>query len=205
MTHPTRTASQTPTPETRAATWDLTARVLTSMGFVAAAIFTINALKRAGVVPPIPLVQLVAPLGQLFAIALVIGLALLARAAHRRFTLIATVLLACSLAAMTGIEFVLNFVLPYLDRAAIGTLLAGPLGIALPAASFLFLGASIVAAVAWWRGGRVPRGAAVLFALSATAIALRFALPEWVLPVAVAGVAVFALWTALWALRANRT
>lgn len=185
------------------AAWDLTARILTSMGFAAAVIFTVNALKRAGVVPAIPPVQLLAPLGQLFAIALVIGLALLARPAHRRFTLVATVLLVCSLAGMTGIEFVLNFVLPYLDPPAIGALLGGPLGLAFPLASFFFLAAAIVAAIAWWRGGRVPRGAAVLFALSAAPIALRFALPDWAVPVGVAGIAVFALWAAIWAARAK--
>jgi len=52
-------------------------KIFAFAGFVSAAILLINAAKRAGIIPTSPFTQLAAPLAQVTAIALVIGIYLL--------------------------------------------------------------------------------------------------------------------------------
>lgn len=180
---------------------DLTPRLLAAAGFVTAAVLVLNALKRAGLLETSTPLQLLAPVAQLFAVAFVIGVALLARPATRRLMTLAAVLSATSFAAVTGVEFVLNLVFPYVDAATVDALRAGPLGPALLGASVLFLVGAVVFAIAVLRDGQAPRIPTVLYAVSAAPVAFRFLLSDAVLPVALAGLVVSITWLAVWAVR----
>ena len=176
-------------------------KVFAFAGFLSAAILVVNAAKRAGVIPTSPFTQLAAPIAQLAAIGLVIGIYLLV---SRKAGVLATsgaLLSVVSLAGLVGVEFVLNLVFPYVDRGVIAVLRAGPLGVALTAVSILFLLGTVVLMLALWRTSSVPKGAVVLYAACAIPIALRTVFPETVLQLGLVGLAVAITWLAFWMLR----
>lgn len=164
---------------------------------LSAAILVVNAAKRAGVIPTSPFTQLAAPLAQLAAIGLVIGLYLVISRKAGALGLSGAVLSVTSLAGLVGVEFVLNLVIP----GVITALRAGPLGIALTVVSVLFLLGTIVFMSALWRTSAVPKAALVLYTASAIPIALRTVFPETVLQLGLVGLALAITWLAIWMLR----
>jgi hypothetical protein len=176
-------------------------KIFAFAGFLSAAILVVNAAKRAGVIPTSPFTQLAAPLAQLAAIGLVIGLYLVISRKAGALGASGAVLSVASLAGLVGVEFVLNLVFPYVDPGVITALRAGPLGIALTVVSMLFLLATIVFMSALWRTSAVPKGALVLYTASAIPIALRTVFPETVLQLGLIGLAVAITWLASWMLR----
>ena len=93
-------------------------------GCGSAVILLINAAKRAEVIPTSAFTQLVAPLAQILALALVTALYLAFGRRAGTFGLVAFLLNAFSLAALVGVEFVINLVFADLpddtDRGAPG-------------------------------------------------------------------------------------
>jgi hypothetical protein len=176
-------------------------RIFAFAGFLSAAILVVNAAKRAGVIPTSPVTQLAAPLAQLAAIGLVIGIYLVISRKAGALGTAGAMLSVTSLAGLVGVEFVLNLVFPYVDRGVITVLRAGPLGIALTAVSVLFLLGTVVFMLALWRISDAPKGAVVLYAASVIPIALRTVFPEAVLQLGLVGLAVAITWLALWMLR----
>jgi hypothetical protein len=176
-------------------------KIFAFAGFFSAAILLVNAAKRAGVIPPSPFTQLVAPLAQLTAIALVIGIYLLISRKAGALGTSGAALSVMSLVGLVGVEFVLNLVFPYVDRGVITVLRAGPLGIALAAVSVLFLLGTVVFMLALWRTAGVPKGAVVLYTASVIPIALRTVFPETVLQLGLVGLAVAVTWLGFWMLR----
>jgi hypothetical protein len=176
-------------------------KIFAFAGFLSAAILLVNAAKRAGVIPTSPFTQLAAPLAQLAAIGLVIGIYLLISRKAGALGTSGAVLSVMSLAGLLGVEFVLNLVFPYVDRGVITVLRAGPLGIALTAVSVLFLLGTVVFMLALWRSSGVPKGAVVLYTASVIPIALRTVFPETVLQLGLVGLAVAVTWLAVWMLR----
>lgn len=176
-------------------------KIFAFAGFLSAAILVLNAAKRAGVIPTSPFTQLAAPLAQLAAIGLVIGIYLLISRKAGVLGTSGAVLSVTSLAGLVGVEFVLNLVFPYVDRGVITILRAGPLGIALTAVSVLFLLGTVVFMLALWRTSVVPKGAVVLYTASVMPIALRTVFPETVLQLGLVGLAVAITWLAFWMLR----
>ncbi|MEY9776347.1 hypothetical protein [Arthrobacter sp. MW3 TE3886] len=170
-------------------------------GYLAGAILVVNAAKRAGIIPTSPFTQLAAPVAQLAAIGLVIGIYLLVSRKTGALAASGALLTVTSLAGLVGVEFVLNLVFPYVDPAVIMTLHSGPLGTALTAVSVLFLLGTVVFMVALWRTSGVPKGAILLYTGSAIPIALRTIFPETVLQLGLIGLAVAVTWLATWMLR----
>jgi hypothetical protein len=170
-------------------------------GFLSAAILVVNAIKRAGVIPTSPFTQLAAPVAQMAAIGLVIGLYLVTSRKTGALGASGAALTVISLAGLVGVEFVLNLVFPYVDPGVIMALRAGPLGIALTAVSVLFLLGTVVFMVALWRDSSVPKGAVLLYTASAIPIALRTVFPETVLQLGLVGLAAAIIWFASWMLR----
>jgi hypothetical protein len=170
-------------------------------GFVSAAILLINAAKRAGIIPTSPFTQLAAPLAQVTAIALVIGIYLLISRKAGALATTGALLSVTSLAGLVGVEFVLNLVFPYVDQSVIAVLRAGPLGVALTVVSMLFLLGTVIFMLALWRTSSVPKGAVILYTASSIPIALRTVFPETVLQLGLVGLAVAATLLAIWMLR----
>lgn len=176
-------------------------RILAGAGFLSAAILLVNAAKRAGVIPTSPVTQLAAPMAQLAAIGLVIGIYVLVWRRARALGAAGAAISVVALAGLVGVEFVLNLVFPYVDPGVVAALRAGPLGIALTVVSMLFLLGTVVLMLALWRSSSVPRGVVVLYTVSVIPIAFRTVFPEAVLQLGLVGLAVAIVGLAVWMLR----
>lgn len=177
----------------------ITPRAAAAAGLASTLILTIGTLKRAGLVPAVAPVQLIAPLGQVFAIFLLLGL--FAAVRQNRTLRVVAIAAIASLALTVGAEFALNFVFPYLPAAQTATLLAGPLGRALLGASLLFLVAAIATAVTIGRHPGSPRIMLALYAAGAVVVGLRAVVPATVLPLGLGVMTVGVLGMSLWLLR----
>ena len=120
----------------------------------------INAAKRADIIPTSAFTQLVAPLAQILALALITALYFAFGRRAGTFGLVAYLLNAFSLAALVGVEFVINLVFAELPDHTIEALRAGTLGVALTVASITFLLGTLAFVTAMLRTPRGPRGAA---------------------------------------------
>src|SRR5215212_11605140 len=98
-------------------------------GVGSAGILLINAAKRAEVIPTSAFTQLVAPLAQILALALVTALYFAFGRRTGTFGLVAYLLNAFALSALVGVEFVINLVFAELPADTGATLRAGSLGI----------------------------------------------------------------------------
>ena len=121
-----------------------------------AAILLVNAAKRADVIPTTAVTQLVAPLAQILALALITVLYLAYGRRAGTFGLVGYLLNAFSLAALVGVEFVINLVFAELPDDTTDALRAGPLGVALTVASVAFLLGTAMFVAAMVRTGEVP-------------------------------------------------
>ncbi|GAA1789276.1 hypothetical protein GCM10009712_40780 [Pseudarthrobacter sulfonivorans] len=175
-------------------------KIFAIAGFLSAAILLVNAAKRAGIIPTSPFTQLAAPIAQLAAIGLVIGIYVLVSRQAGALAAAGAVISVVALAGLVGVEFVLNLVFPYVEPGVIAALRAGPLGIALTAVSLLFLLGTVVFMLALWRSSSVPKALVVLYTASVIPIALRTVFPETVLQLGLVGLAVAITWLAIWML-----
>jgi hypothetical protein len=176
-------------------------RIFAFAGFISAAILLVNAAKRAGIIPTSPFTQLAAPIAQIAAIGLVIGMYLLVSRKAGALAASGAVISVTSLAGLVGVEFVLNLVFPYIGQDVVAVLRSGPLGIALTVVSMLFLLGTVIFMLALWRTSSVPKGAVILYTASSLPIALRTVFPETVLQLGLVGLAVAAAFLATWMLR----
>jgi hypothetical protein len=175
-------------------------RLAAVAGLAAAVVLFVNAAKRAGLIPISTATQLVAPLAQAFAIILVVGLAAVAMRQSSRYSAVALVLNVLGLAAVTGVEWVINLVFVGLDPAQIAALRAGPLGTAFVAASITFLLGSILYCSALLRDGKAPRIPVIAYAIATIPIGLRIFVPELVLDVSLGLLGTSVTWLAIWML-----
>jgi hypothetical protein len=176
-------------------------KISATAGFISAAILVVNAAKRAGIIPTSPFTQLAAPIAQLAAIVLVIGIYVLISRQAGALGATGAGISVLALAGLVAVEFVLNLVFPYVDPSVVAALRAGPLGIALTAASMLFLLGTVALMLALWRSSSVPKGVVILYTASVIPIALRTVFPETVLQLGLAGLAVAITCIAVWMLR----
>jgi hypothetical protein len=174
-------------------------------GFISAIVLVVNAAKRAEILALSPATQLAAPLAQLMAIGLIVGIYVATPAIRGRLGSIGVVLYVASLVALVGVEFVINLVFPYVAPEIIGELRAGPLGIAFTVASVSFLLGTISFYSALWRVAGSPKVAIIVSVLSSVPIALRTAFPEVVLQIGLVGLAVGVSMLAIWLLRSAGT
>jgi hypothetical protein len=174
-------------------------------GFISAIVLVVNAAKRAEILALSPATQLAAPLAQLMAIGLIVGIYVATPAMRGRLGSIGVVLYVASLVGLVGVEFVINLVFPYVAPEIIGELRAGPLGIALTVASVSFLLGTIIFYSALWRVVGSPKVAIIVSVLSSVPIALRTAFPEVVLQIGLVGLAVGVSMLTVWLIRSART
>ena len=163
-----------------------------------AAILLINAAKRAEVISTSAFTQLVAPLAQILALAFVTALYLAFGRRTGTFGLVAFLLNAFSLAALVGVEFVINLVFADLPDQTIEALRDGTLGIALTLASISFLLGTLAYVAAMFAGRTVPAGPLVLYAAGAVPVSLRAFVPEAVLDLGLVTMGVGIGWIAIW-------
>ena len=144
-------------------------------GVVTALVLLVNTAKRTGLLATTDLTQLAAPLAQLAAIVLILGL--LARipepGAFRLSVAVANVVV---LAGLVGVEVVINLVFAQVDPETVAALRAGPLGVAFTVASVAFLVASVLLVLAFWQGA--PRWALLVYGAGTVPVALRAFVPE---------------------------
>ncbi len=95
-------------------------------------------------------------------------------------------------------EFVINLVFRDLPAETVAALRDGSLGIALTAASILFLLGTLAFVAAMLRAREVPPVPLVLYAVGALPIALRAFVPEAVLDLGLTVLAVAIGWLAIW-------
>jgi hypothetical protein len=173
-------------------------RAAAAAGGGSAVVLLINTAKRAGVIPTTPFTQLVAPLAQILALALITGLYLAFGRRSGRFGLCAYLLNAFALAALVGVEFVINLVFAELPTNTIDALRDGALGVALTVASISFLTGTFAFAVAMIRSRQVPIAPLALYALGAVPVSFRAFVPEPALDLGLLALAVGAGWLGAW-------
>jgi hypothetical protein len=172
-------------------------RIAAVAGGGSAVVLLINAAKRAEVIPTSAFTQLVAPLAQILALALVTALYLAFGRRAGTFGLVAFLLNAFSLAALVGVEFVINLVFADLPGDTIDALRAGTLGVALTVASISFLLGTLAFVTAMLRR-ELPTAPLVLYAVGAVPVSLRAFVPEAALDLGLVTLAVGIAWLAIW-------
>jgi hypothetical protein len=173
-------------------------------GFVSGIVLLVNAAKRAEILTLSPVTQLVAPVAQLMAMGLVVGIFVATPAMRGRLGSVGVILYSASLVGLVGVEFIINLVFPYVTPEIIGELRAGPLGIALTVVSIAFLTGTLVFYAALWRVAQSPKLAIIISVVSSVPIALRTAFPEVVLQLGLVGLAVGVTMLAFWLFRSGR-
>lgn len=176
-------------------------RAAGTAGIFAAVILVVNAAKRAGLLPTTAATQLLAPLAEVLAIALVTGLFALCAPTLGRVGRVAFGLQFVALGLLVGVEFVINLVFAEVAPATVADLRDGPLGAALTVSSILFLVGTVGFAAALARTGLPPRGALLLYAGGAVPVAMRAFVPEAVLDAGLVTLATGVAWLAVWLLR----
>jgi hypothetical protein len=173
-------------------------RIAAVAGGGSAAVLVINAAKRAEVIPTSAFTQLVAPLAQILALGLVTGLYFAFGRRAGTFGLVAYLLNAFSLAALVGVEFVINLVFADLPDRTIEALRDGTLGVALTVASISFLLGTLAFIAAMLRSREVPTTPLVLYAVGAVPVSLRAFVPEAALDLGLVTMAVGIGWISIW-------
>ena len=173
-------------------------RIAAVAGGGSAVVLLVNAAKRAEVIPTSALTQLVAPLAQILALAFVTALYFAFGRRTGTFGLVAFLLNAFALAALVGVEFVINLVFAELPDHTVTELRAGSLGVALTAASVLFLLGTLAFVTAMHLTREVPTAPLVLYALGAVPVSLRAFVPEAALDLGLVTLAVGIGWLAIW-------
>lgn len=173
-------------------------RVAAAAGCASAVVLLVNAAKRAELIPTSAFTQLVAPLAQIFALARVAGLYLAVGRRTGTFGLVAFLVNALALSALVGVEFVINLVFSELPVETIEALRDGSLGIALTAASILFLLGTLAFVTAMLRTRVLPTAPLVLYAVGVVPIALRAFVPEAILDLGLVTLAVGVAWLGIW-------
>lgn len=114
------------------------------------------------------------------------------------FGLVAYLLNAGALAMLVGVEFVINLVFNELPKHTVETLRAGSLGIALTAASVLFLLGTLAFVTTMIRSREIPTIPLVMYAVGAVPVSLRAFVPEGALDLGLVTLAAGIGWLAIW-------
>jgi hypothetical protein len=111
---------------------------------------------------------------------------------------VAYLLNAFALAALVGVEFVINLVFSELPAITIETLLAGSLGVALTVTSIAFLLGTLAFVTAMLRARELPTVPLALYAVGAVPVSLRAFVPEALLDLGLVVLAAGIAWLAIW-------
>ncbi len=188
MSHPTPTAFY---------------RIAGTAGTASALVLFVNAAKRADVIPTSTFTQLVAPLAQILALAFISALYIRFGRRAGTFGLVAFLLNAVALASLVGVEFVINLVFNDLPKSTVDDLRAGALGIALTAASVLFLIGTLTFVAAMIQSREIPTAPLAMYAVGAVPVSLRAFVPEVALDLGLVTLAGGIGWLAIWLLNSS--
>jgi hypothetical protein len=162
-------------------------------GILSALVLVFAAARRGGVIPANMLTHGVSPLASILGLLALTGLYLVQRREAGTLGLVGYALNFVGLAGVVGIEFTINNVFPYLDRATVDALLAGTTGTMFVLTSMVFLLGVVGFGLATWRAGLLPRPAALLYVVGLVPVALRGVVPDATVPagqvLAAAGIA----------------
>jgi hypothetical protein len=178
-------------------------RIAGTAGSASALVLFVNAAKRADVIPTSTFTQLVAPLAQILALALISALYVGFGRRAGIFGLVAYLLNAVALASLVGVEFVINLVFNDLPTSTVDDLRAGSLGIALTAASVLFLIGTLTFVAAMIQSHEVPTAPLAMYAVGAVPVSLRAFVPEVALDLGLVTLAGGIGWLAIWLLNSS--
>ncbi|TPJ06892.1 hypothetical protein FJ428_10595 [Mesorhizobium sp. B2-8-1] len=173
-------------------------RLAAVAGMGSALILLVNAAKRSLLIATTDLTQLLAPVAEILALGLVVGLFLAFGRRAGLFGTIAFVINFVALASLVGVEAVINLVFSKLPLTTIVELRAGPLGLALVASSVLFLVGTLAFVISLAVARGVPRIPLALYLIGAVPIALRAFVPELALDLGLAMLAASIAWLAAW-------
>lgn len=173
-------------------------RLAAVAGVGSALVLLVNAAKRSSLIPTTDLTQLLAPLAEILALGLVIGLFLAFGRRAGLFGTIAFVINFVALASLEGVEVVINLVFSKLPLTTIIDLQAGPLGQVLAISSLLFLIGTLAFVISLAVGRGVSRIPLALYFIGAVPIALRAFVPEWALDLGLVVLAIAIAWLAGW-------
>ena len=173
-------------------------RLSAMAGVGSAVILLVNAAKRSSLIPTSDLTQLRAPLAEILALGLVVGLFLAFGRRAGLFGTIAFVINFIALASLEGVEVVINLVFSKLPLTTITDLRGGPLGLVLVVSSLLFLFGTLAFVISLAIGKGVPRVPLALYFIGALPIALRAFVPEWTLDLGLVILAAALTWLAAW-------
>ena len=175
-------------------------RIAGTAGLGSALILFVNAAKRADVIPTSTITQLVAPLAQILALAFISALYVGFGRRAGTFGLVAYLLNTVALASLVGVEFVINLVFNDLPKSTVDDLRAGALGIALTAASVLFLIGTLTFVAAMIKSHQIPTAPLAMYAVGAVPVSLRAFVPEVALDLGLVALAGGIGWLAIWLL-----
>ncbi|WP_426130394.1 hypothetical protein [Pararhizobium sp. PWRC1-1] len=173
-------------------------RIASASGVGSAFVLLVNAAKRSGLTATSDLTQILAPLAEIFALGLVVGLFLAVGRRAGLFGTIAFILNFVALASLEGVEVVINLVFSKLPPTTIIELQSGPLGLVLVASSLLFLFGTVAFVISLAIGTIVPRIPLALYLGSAMPIAFRAFVPELALDLGLAALAAALVWLSVW-------
>jgi hypothetical protein len=178
-------------------------RIAGTAGSASALVLFVNAAKRADVIPTSTFTQLVAPLAQILALAFISALYVRFGRRAGTFGLVAYLLNAVALASLVGVEFVINLVFNDLPKSTVDDLRAGALGIALTAASVLFLIGTLTFVAAMIQSHDIPTTPLAMYAVGAVPVSLRAFVPEVALDLGLVTLAGGIGWLAIWLLNSS--
>ncbi|MCA0015284.1 hypothetical protein LB561_04730 [Mesorhizobium sp. B292B1B] len=173
-------------------------RLAAVAGMGSALILLVNAAKRSSLIATTDLTQLLAPVAEILALGLVVGLFLAFGRRAGLFGTVAFVVNFVALASLVGVEAVINLVFSKLPLTTIVELRTGPLGLALVASSVLFLVGTLAFVISLAVARGVPRIPLALYLIGAVPIALRAFVPELALDLGLATLAASIAWLAAW-------
>lgn len=153
-------------------------RIAGVAGLLSALVLLFNLSRRLGIVPDVEVVRAVAPLAGVLGLFLLGGLYLRYARQTGALGVIGFGLNLAGLAGVVGVEYVTNYVFPFLSVDEVTALTNGFTGTMFLVTSVFFLLGVIIFAVALWRSRRVPPIPTIGYGVAFTLVALRPVLPE---------------------------
>lgn len=141
-----------------------------------------------------PATNAVGTSGLLLGLFTLTGVYLYQREASGRLGLIGYLVNWFGLAAVAGVDYARNYILPYLSKGELQALLAGPTKLVFLISALFFLAGVVLFSVASLRAGVFPRLAFLLYLIGFTVWSLSFLFPDVVVRIAEVGGALGITW-----------
>jgi hypothetical protein len=147
-------------------------------GLLSALVLLLNLSRRTGIVADVEAVRAVAPLAGVLGLFVVVGLYLRYARQTGALGAIGFGLNLAGLAGVVGVEYVTNYVFPFLPADEVTALADGFTGTMFLLTAVVFLLGVLTFAVALWRSRDVPPVLTISYGAAFALVALRPVLPE---------------------------